>query len=407
MRMPAIPFFSLQRQMKSLEQQTQAACAQVLETQQFIGGPMVESFEKQLATYLRAPRVISCNSGTDGLWLALKALAIKPESIVITTPFSFIASASEIVAHGAHPVFIDIDEKTFNIDPKKVGAWLEQEAMHTEEKTIHKKTGLPIVGIIAVDLFGQCADYDALRLLATQWKLWIIEDACQAIGASYNDTPAGGLGDIGVFSFYPTKNLGACGDGGACVTHSPELGDSLFKLKNHGRKSHYDYEGLGINSRLDALQAALLSVKLNHLETYNKRRRSLATRYYENLKDVRSITLPEERIGKHVYHQYTITIAAGLREAFINFLKQQGIGTAIYYPKPLHQINFLVNHEVSRSTDCSIAERMSQEVVSLPIWPELTFEELDRVCEVIKQFEQSISVSHTSSNTMKSSALCS
>lgn len=382
--MQAIPFFSLARQIKSIEADLQRTFADVMASQQFIGGTYVEAFEKKMAHYLKSNHVIACNSGTDALWLALKALNIQENAIVLTTPFSFIASSSEIVAHNANPVFIDIDPDTFNICPKKLTSWLETNTKIVNGTTVHQATGLPVAGIIAVDLFGQCADYAALTQIAQAWNLWIIEDTAQAIGAQYQGKQAGTLGTIGCFSFYPTKNLGALGDGGCCCTNDPVLAETLLRLRNHGRKTHYDYVEKGINSRLDGIQAALLSFKLDLLEGWNTRRSEIAAQYTNAFAGHPLINVPRPLVGRHVYHQYSIQLSTPtLRSELRDYLTAQGIGTNIFYPKSLQDIEFL-NPNPALATQCPIARNLAVTVLALPVWPELTDQEVAHVIKTIQ-----------------------
>lgn len=388
----SIPFFSLHRQWLHLKPRLQKAITQVCETQQFIGGPFVETFEKELANYLNIKHVIACNSGTDALWLALKALDITQEALVLTTPFSFIASCSEIIAHKAAPVFIDLDEETYTLSPQKLQAWLSLHAISKEGRTLHAATNRPITGIIAVNLFGQCADYAALQKIASNWNLWLIEDAAQSLGTSLHEKKAGTFGDIACFSFYPTKNLGACGDAGAVVTDNPILAQKIRLLQNHGRATNYSYMSYityGINSRMDALQAAILTEKLQLLDTYNNKRRIIAERYREKLGHVKEITLPKVKHGIHTYHQFVITLphiqCPRLRDLLRSYLTNHGIGSNIFYPRPLHHIDYIAAHSPLK-TSCPIAERFSHTIVALPIWPELHEEEIDYICNHISSF---------------------
>ena len=361
----------------------------ILQTQQFVGGEEVLNFERKFAKFLDVKHAVSCNSGTDGLWLALKALDLKKNSIVLTTPFSFIASCSEIVAHGAHPVFIDVDPDTFNICPLQMKMWLEKNTTIKGGETIHKQTGLTVSGIVSVDLFGQCADYVEIKKIANEWNLWIVEDACQAIGAELEEKKAGNFGDVGVFSFYPTKNFGALGDGGCCVTNDSTLAERLMSLKNHGRKTHYHYQELGINSRLDGLQAAALSVKLNYIDYFNEQRRAIAQYYEAKLSAIDFISLPKEKIGKHVYHQYSIKIkdshGHGMRDILSKQLAFAGIHTVVFYPQTFTQIGFLNTHS-DLVNECPVAESLTQNILSLPIWPEVEEEEICSVCDAIRSF---------------------
>ncbi len=388
MQNKSIPFFSLGKQAAQYKPLFLEEISKVLDNQNFVGGATVQQFETKLATYLNAPHVISCNSGTDALWLALKALDLQPNSIVLTTPFSFIASSSEIVALGAHPVFMDIDEESFNLNPSLLEEWLTVNAVKKKGQTIHKETGLPIVGTVIVDLFGQCAAFTAIKEITKKWGLWIVEDACQAIGATEDGKKAGTLGDIGTLSFYPTKNLGAYGEGGACITNEPYLAERLFKLRNHGRKMNYDYEELGINSRLDGIQAAVLSIKLDLLDGFNERRRVIAKQYQEKLAGLSSIKLPQEVYGHHVYHQFCVTTQTNeMRIQLQKHLTDAGIGTNIFYPKSLFDIPFLVTHK-NLINPCPITRHKTATILALPIWPELEDEDIDYICEKIKAFDQ-------------------
>ncbi len=381
-----IPFFSLQRKWQMHGTEYLAIIKNVFESQEFIGGKYITSFEETLSSHVNDATVVSCNSGTDGLWMALSALNIAPGDIVITTPFSFIASSSEIVAHGGIPLFIDIDEKTFNLSPQNIESWLTQECQIINDQTIHMRSKLPVVGILSVDLFGQLADYTRLKQIAKTWHLWIIEDACQSIEADNNQKKAGTFGDIGVFSFYPTKNLGAFGDGGAVVTHNPRHALNLKQLKNHGRSSHYHYQSLGINSRLDTIQAALLIKRLQELKYDIAARKTHAKQYLEGLKNIPEILLPEEIIGTHTFHQFSIRLAAPATEAdrafFIQLLAQKGIETRIFYPEPLNTIPFLRIHSIQNQT-CSVGHAVSKSIIALPIWPELTKNEIDYIIHAI------------------------
>ncbi len=379
-----IPAFSLARQVKNMRPQFMAALEKVLDSQQFIGGTFIEAFEKALANYLGAQHVISCNSGTDALYMALQAFNMPANAIVLTTPFSFMASSSEIVASNAHPVFIDIEPDTLNINPTLVAAWLDTEAIMREGKAVHKATGFPIVGILPVDIFGQCADFTTLNTIAKKWNLWTVEDCAQAIGASLNGKKACTLGTIGTLSFYPTKNLGAFGDAGACVTNDPVLADKLLEIRNHGRKRNYEYTSLGINSRLDAFQAVILSEKLNHIDAWNERRRAIANRYHQGLKHLSFIQLPYEKVGRHVYHQYSI-IVRDQREALEKHLAERGVQTRIFYPQSLPSFDFLRTHP-ALNTACPVSDITTRNVMSLPMWPEMTDQEVDYVIECIQQF---------------------
>lgn len=378
----SIPFFSLTRQVEHHKKTILQKLQTLIESTQFIGGPYVKHFEDSFAHYVQSAHAIACNSGTDALWLALKALDIQPNTLVLTTPFSFIASSSEIVAHGAYPIFIDIDE-TYNISPQKIETWLKLYAKKESTNVVHKETGQKIVGILTVDLFGQCANYSAIKTLADEWNLWIIEDACQAIGAHINGKKAGTLGDIACFSLYPTKNLGVWGDGGVLTTNNAEIAKTLYKLRNHGRESHYNYECTGKNSRLDAIQALIATEKLHVIDSLNQRRRNIAHRYTKCLSSLPFIKTPQEKIGTHVYHQYCIQVVGCEREILQKHLEGFGIGTNIFYPKTLFDIAFLQPPK-NLQTSCPIADVIAQTILALPIWPELTDEEVEYICSSLE-----------------------
>lgn len=377
----AVPFFSLQQQTQNLRDQLLSAITRVVDEQQFIQGPFVQACEADLARFTGSRHCIGLNSGTDALLLALKAVHLKENEIVLTTPFSFIASSSEIVHLKGHPVFIDIHQKSYNLDPERLQAWLEQETVSHDHKTIHKKTGYTVAGILTVDLFGQLADYKKINALAQAYHLWVIEDACQAIGATDQEKQAGTFGDIGTFSFYPTKNLGAFGDAGCCLTDNPVYAEHIIKQRNHGRFSHYVYEELGVNSRLDAVQAAVLSVKLEHLPSFNKRRKEIAHYYLQELSDLSGIKLPECLIGEHSYHQFTLWVQK--RDELMQYLESKQIGTRIFYPQTLPDISFL-RTDPRLDLPVPIADQAVQSVLSLPIYPELSDLQVEYVAQTIR-----------------------
>lgn len=390
--MQKIPFFSLERQWSSIETILREAMNATLASQQYVNGPATIEFEQKLAAYTGATFAVGCNSGTDALWLALKALGLKEHEIVLTTPFSFIASSSEIVALGAIPVFIDIDPETFNISASNLERWLSTNAVAGKNGPIHRETGKKIAGILTVNIFGQCANYPAIKKIADTWKLWIIEDAAQSIGSSIENRAAGTLGDISCFSFYPTKNLGALGDAGAVTTSNENLYQELKKLRNHGRLSHYEYEGIGKNSRLDSLQAAALLAKLPLVDAYNKRRRAIAEYYDQALLGLPSIKTPLALEGYHTYHQYCIRVAAPQRDALRAFLTERGIGTNVFYPTDFTRIRFL-NPVAELIESCPIAQALTQQIIALPIWPELTEQEIEYVATSIRAFfEQHLTI---------------
>lgn len=395
-----IPTFSLSRQVENLRPEFMAALETVLDSQNFIGGPFIQTFEKAIAEYLKVKYVISCNSGTDALWMALHALKLPQNGIVLTTPFSFIASSSEIVAHGGNPVFIDIQKDTYNIDPTLLAQWLEKNTVKRNGKTVHQQTGFDVVGIVPVDIFGQPADLAALKALADEWNLWIIQDCAQSFGAEIDGHKAGTLGDIGTFSFYPTKNFGAFGDAGCCVTNDPVLAERLLTVRNHGRKANYEYEGLGINSRLDAFQAVILSQKLPLLDGMNTRRGQIAERYTRALADVPFITTPEQKVGLHVFHQYSVLVQDSYRDVLEKHLAGLGVQTRIFYPEPLPAIAYLRTNP-ALSTACPITDMTTRNILALPMWPELTDSEVDYVISCVKSMPYSATCSTQKSQSVQ------
>ncbi|HET8668814.1 MAG TPA: DegT/DnrJ/EryC1/StrS family aminotransferase, partial [Terriglobales bacterium] len=316
------PFLDLRAQYQQIKPEVDAAVARVFESQYFILSPDVAAFEKELAEYVGAKFAIGCASGTDALMLALMALGVGPGHEVITVPFTFVATAGPIALLGAKPIFVDIDPATFNIDVTKLEA-----AISPTTKAI-----------IPVDLFGLMAPLEQIEALAAKHKISVNEDAAQAIGAKRNGKMAGSTGTMGCFSFFPSKNLGAAGDGGLITTNDPEINDRLRKIRVHGSPRRYEYEVLGVNSRLDAIQAAVLSVKLKYLNGWAEARRRNADTYH-NLFEAAElgsrITLPTEPTGSHhIYNQYTIRCPQ--RDELKAFLAEKGIPSEIYYPYPLH-----------------------------------------------------------------------
>jgi dTDP-4-amino-4,6-dideoxygalactose transaminase len=362
-----IPVLDLGLQYQSIRDEMNAAVQGVLDSGRFVLGPNVKALERELAEFCGCTHGVGVASGTDALRLAVDVLGIGPGDEVITTPFTFVASASTISRAGASPVFVDIDPQTFNLDPALV------------ERAITERTK----AILAVHLFGQLADMGALMELAVRYNLPLIEDAAQAIGATYMGQPACSFGAIGCLSFYPTKNLGAYGDGGMAVTSDGELAARLDILRRQGGRVKYYHERLGYNSRLDELQAAILRVKLRHLPLWTAQRRRAAARYNELLAGLAIVTPYEAPGMSHVYHQYTIR--APRRDDLRAFLKDRGIGTMIYYPLPLHLQDIYAHLALGQGT-FPHAERAAKEVLSLPMYPELTDEQIGEVAEAIGRF---------------------
>lgn len=361
-----IPMVDLKKQYQNIKSEIDDAVARVLSSCQFIGGEEVVALEREVADFLGARHAIALASGTDALYLALWGLGIGPGDEVITTPFTFIATAEVIPLLGARPVFVDIDPQTYNIDPVKI------EAIVTEQAK----------AIIPVHLFGQPADCDPILEIAKRHHLFIIEDAAQAIGAEYKGWKVCTIGKIGCLSFFPSKNLGAYGDGGMIVTDDDDLAEQIRSIAQHGKgTSRYDNRRLGVNSRLDAIQAAILRVKLRYLPDWNAARRQNAALYDEFLKDTGVITPYVAPGNLHVYHQYSIRVKN--RDRIMAALGEHGVASMIYYPIPLHlQEAFAYMHH--QTGDFPIAERMASEILSLPMYPELTEEEIRYITGTIK-----------------------
>ncbi|HEY9820492.1 MAG TPA: DegT/DnrJ/EryC1/StrS family aminotransferase [Candidatus Sericytochromatia bacterium] len=371
--MNKVPPFNLTRQYTTIGEEVNAAVQKVLSSGCYIGGSLVESFEQQFAEHTGVKECISCNSGTDALYLALRALQIGAGDEVITTPFTFFATTEVISAVGAKPVFVDIDAKTFNLDITQI------------ESAITERTK----AIIPVHLFGQPVDMTALMAIAQSRGIAVIEDCAQATGAEWAGQKVGSIGHIGCFSFYPTKNLGACGDGGALTTNDPAIAASLRMLRDHGSRVRYHHEAIGVNSRLDALQAAVLQIKLRHLDRWNESRREIAASYHQLLNPVPGVVIPQEPSGgRAVWNQYTIRVTkdgstSNYRDEVRSQLQQLGISSTVYYPLPLHLQSVYqdLGYQIGQ---LPIAERACHEVLSLPMFPELAFEEQQQVVYGLK-----------------------
>ena len=367
----AFPFLDLKAQYAGIRQELVEAVTGVLESQHFILGPEVEAFEREVAAFTGCKHTIGCASGSDALILALLALEIGRGDEVITTPFTFVATAGSIVRVGAKPVFADIDAETFNISPKAI------------EKVITQHTK----AILPVHLFGLCAEMDAICDIAAKHRIPVIEDAAQAIGARYAGRAAGSFGVIGCFSFFPSKNLGGAGDGGLVTTNDASLAERLRLLRVHGARKKYEYELLGMNSRLDALQATILRVKLRHLVEWAAARRRNAERYRELLHEFSlesAVAAPEASpCCVHAYNQFTIRVRE--RDDLREHLQSRGIPTEIYYPKPLH-LQRAFAYLGHKPGDFPQSEATGQWVLSLPIYPELTEGQQRAVVAAIADF---------------------
>ena len=377
-----IPILDLKPQYQAIQDEIQTAVNQVLESGQFILGPTVKAFETDVARYLGVKHAIGLNSGTDALVIGLRAAGILPGDEVITTPFSFFATAESISMVGAKPVFVDIQPDTFNIDPTQI------------EAAITPKTK----AIMPVHLYGNPAAMGQIMAIAQKHTLKVIEDCAQAFGAVYKgdcngcaqscpDTLrnqltgqcVGTIGTVGAFSFFPTKNLGAYGDGGLITTNDDDIAEIARMLRVHGAKERYKNLMLGYNSRLDAIQAAILQVKLRYIDDWNSKRRWVAENYSRLLADVDGVVAPTSSAG-HVFHQYTIRLLEGGRDRIKQALNEAGIGAMIYYPIPQDQLPIYFG----KYQHYPVSEQLSQEVLSLPMWPELTSSQVEQVIKTLR-----------------------
>jgi len=358
-----IPMVDLKTQYHNLKAEIDAALLDVLENTHFILGPNVQQFEQEAAEHLSVKHALSCASGTDALHLALLAAGIGEGDEVITSTFTFIATAEAIRYVGATPVFVDIDPKTFNLDPNLV------------ERAINKKTK----AILPVHIFGQPADMDAIMALASKHNLIVIEDCAQSYGAKIKDRVTGGIGLAGCHSFFPSKNLGCYGDGGMVTTNDDKIADQIRIYRNHGSSKRYHHDVIGYNSRLDEVQAAILRIKLRNIDDYNQNRYAAAQKYSEAIKDV--VTPPfEDKIGNHVYHQYTLL--SSKRDAIMKKLQAAEIACAVYYPIPLHKQTVFADDY--KDTALPVSERVASECMSLPIFPEITDQQIESITTTIK-----------------------
>ncbi|MBF2067427.1 MAG: DegT/DnrJ/EryC1/StrS family aminotransferase [Calothrix sp. C42_A2020_038] len=365
----SVPAFDNKQQYAAIEAEVSAAVLEVLSSGRYIGGPVIDQFEQAFAKYHGVSNCIACNSGTDALYLALRALGIDKGDEVITTPFTFIATSEVVSAVGAKPVFVDIDAGTYNLNVEQVAA------------AITSKTK----AIIPVHLFGQPVNMTALMEIANGDQIPVIEDCAQSTGAEWSEQKVGSIGHIGCFSFYPTKNLGGCGDGGAITTNDPELAARMRIIKNHGQSNQYYYSEVGVNSRLDTIQAVILNIKLRYLDDWNTKRKVIASRYSQFLSKVPGIIIPQELPGgKSVWNQYTIRILDHKREIVRKKLQDMGVNTMIYYPMPLH-LQPVYQELGYKQGQLPISEQLSKEVTSLPMFPELSLEQQDQVIYAIKE----------------------
>jgi dTDP-4-amino-4,6-dideoxygalactose transaminase len=380
----AVPLLDLRRQYEGIREEVLAAIARVCDSQGFILGPEVEALEREIAALTGAAGAVGCASGTEALWLALVAGGVQPGDSVITTAFSFFASASAIVRAGATPVLMDVDPSTLNLDAALV-----------RERLVTKRPE-NLRALLPVHLYGQCADMDAFEKIAEDFNLAIVEDAAQAIGAAWRGRGAGSLGVTAAFSFYPTKNLSAYGDAGIVTTTHPEMAAHMRRLRNHGSPRRYYHEEFGWNGRMDAIQAAVLRVKLRHLADWNRSRQQHAATYDRlfagagltssspsTAGDAPVRLLARSPEATHVFHQYVVR--ATRRDELRQFMADRRIGSEIYYPLPLH-LQPVFSYLGLKEGDLPVAEQAARDVLALPMFPELTEGEIRRVVEAIAEF---------------------
>lgn len=391
-----IPFLDLVTPHVELEQELTGVFRRALYTAGFIGGPMVEEFEHSFAAFCDTNYSIAISSGTDALRFALMACGVRSGDVVLTVPHTFIATTEAISQAGALPEFVDIDEQTYNMSVGKLQEFLEEKCTSDASgNLISCRSQRPVTAIVPVHLYGQMADMDPILNLAEEYGLTVVEDACQAHGAEYLSTEqnrwmrAGSMGRAAAFSFYPGKNLGACGEAGAVTTNDAEVAGKIRMLRDHGQAKKYYHDVEGYNGRLDAIQAGLLQAKLAHLAKWNERRRHLAIEYNRLLANGEEIMLPyEPSWSRAVYHLYVIR--SGKRDGLMSYLKEKGIGTGIHYPVPLHQQKAYsaLNY---RPSDFPVATRVASEIVSLPMFPQLKDEQQLRVVDEVLAFTSGIS----------------
>ena len=359
-----IPFVDLKREYAEISEEMTQAIERVVQSGWFILGEEVKKFEEEFSKYIGTKYGIGVNSGSDALFLALKALGIGKDYEVITVSHTFISTVDAIARNGAKPVFVNIDPDTYCIDVTKV------------EKKITNKTR----AILPVHLYGHSADMEPIMEIAKKYNLSVIEDACQAHGAEYKGEKVGSIGDIGCFSFYPTKNIGAYGDGGMVVTNSEELADKLRTFRNYGQPQKYYHDFVGVNSRLDEIHAAILRIKLKHLDEWNERRRKIAKRYNKLLEDSEIVTPIEKEHAKHVYHLYVVRCKD--RNKLQQYLSMRGIQTMIHYPIPVHKQKAYL--KLGYTANLPVTERICNEILSLPMHPFLHKDEIPSVVECVK-----------------------
>ena len=391
-----IPFLDLVTPHVEMEEELVALFRKTLRSAAFIGGAAVQDFESAFANFSQTGYCIGVGSGTEALLFGLLAGGVSPGDSVLTAPNSFIATTEAITQAGAQPEFVDIDEQTYNIDPAKLRDYLETKCYvdKVSGRPISRRTGRMVTAIVPIHLYGQTADMDPILELAETYRLIVIEDACQAHGAEYFSREqqrwrkAGSMGKVAAFSFYPGKNLGACGEAGAVTTNDETIAQKIRMLRDHGQAEKYYHDMEGYNGRLDAMQAGILRLKLDHLSGWNEKRQALARSYGELLADVAGVTLPiVPSWSRAIYHLYVIRVQE--REEMQNSLKAAGIGTGIHYPIPLH-LQRAYRHLGYCNGDFPVCEKTSSEILSLPIYPQLALVDQEKVAQALRECLQAI-----------------
>jgi len=384
-----VPLLDLQAQYATIKGKIHSAVEEVLESQRFIMGHQVASLEREIADFCRVPFAMGVASGSDALLLSLRALGVGAGDAVVTVPYTFFSTAGTVANLGARPIFVDIEPRGYEMDPEKLDSFLEKECSvcSNDHRLIHKATDSVVKAILPVHLYGQCADMDEIAGIAGRYDLPVIEDACQALGAVYKEKSAGAIGNLGCFSFFPSKNLGGAGDGGMILTSDEDLANKVKLLRAHGQNDTYYHSLVGFNSRLDEIQAAVLRVKLPHLQDWSEARRQNAddyTREFNAAGLTDRVTPPAVLPDRsHIYHQYVVRCRN--RDALQDFLKRKGIDTKVYYPVSLHEQDCFRSLGY-RQDDFPHSHAASKETLALPVYPELTAEQKRYVVDSIAAF---------------------
>ncbi len=382
-----VPFFDLKRQYLSIKPEIDQAIENTIDRCAFVAGEKVKQFEDDFAGYCGVKHAVGVCNGTSAIYVALSAIGVGRGDAVITVPLTFIATAEAITLSGARPIFVDIDEESFTISPAAVAAYVKSNCRWDQDHKVltDKNTGCRIKAIMPVHLYGQIGDMDEIIDIADEYSLYVIEDSAQAHGATYKNKKSGSIGHIGAFSFYPSKNLGAYGQGGMVTANDDKVIDKIRMHIDHGSNIRYEHQFEGWNFKMDGLQAAILDIKLKHLDEWNDKRRAHARVYDKNIREKDGLILPKEKAGRnHIYHLYVVRVKD--RSGFMGFLKQKNVGTAIHYPIALH-LQAAYKYLDHKEGDFPVSEECARQVVSLPMFPELTAEEVRYVSEAVDRWQ--------------------